>query len=168
MALGEYSQDAGEFIPFQALEEVFGLTQEGFTDLSSENGENLNIPAFISRQSGKVVYVDFWASWCAPCIESFPDAQALRDEYSGSPVTFVFLSIDETADGWKQSEWKYKLGENSFWVKNEANQEFLEALAIKTIPRYLIYNKQGKLVHRNAPGPSSTDIRDLLNQYIEE
>lgn len=168
MALGEYSQDAGEFIPFQALEEVFGLTQEGFTDLSSENGENLNIPAFISRQSGKVVYVDFWASWCAPCIESFPDAQVLRDEYSDSLVTFVFLSIDETIDGWKQSEWKYKLGENSFWVKNEANQEFLEALAIKTIPRYLIYNKQGKLVHRNAPGPGSTDIRDLLNQYIEE
>lgn len=168
IALDKYSREEGEFISSQALEKTFGIIQENIPDLPTNNSEDQNIPEFISRQSGRVVYVDFWASWCAPCIESFPDANVLRDEYSDSPVTFVFLSIDETVDGWENSEWKYELGENSFWVKNDANQEFLEGLSIKTIPRYLIYNKQGELVHPNAPGPGSTTIRDLLDQYIEE
>lgn len=167
-AITRYSQIAGEGIPVEIVRRQFNLEQITSGIPADTDETEFRFEEFVDRQAGNVVVVDFWASWCAPCIESFPDAKALQREYSEKPVTFVFLAIDENVDSWNNNEWKYELGENSFWVKNKANQAFLEPLDVRTIPRYLLYDKEGKLVHRNAPGPGSMEIRELLDRYLDE
>ena len=51
---------------------------------------------------------------------------------------------------------------------NYPNANFYQGLQLKTIPRYLIYDKTGKLVHKNAPSPESIEIREELNKYLKE
>ena len=52
----------------------------------------------LSTLRGKVVVVNFWATWCAPCQEELPRLEKLAADYAGKPVAFVFISIDEPKD----------------------------------------------------------------------
>ena len=136
--------------------------------LQTASGEAPEWTDFLASQRGNVVYVDFWASWCRPCIASFPDAAQLRASYQGRPVVFVYLSVDESLSAWRTAAARYELGQHSFWIQNVASSLFLKNLDLESIPRYLLYDKTGALVHRNAPGPGGEEIGRLLEGYLGE
>ena len=52
----------------------------------------------LSELRGKVVVVNFWATWCGPCQEELPRLAKLADAYAGKPVAFVLISIDDPKD----------------------------------------------------------------------
>jgi thiol-disulfide isomerase/thioredoxin len=52
-------------------------------------------PASLASMKGKVVLVDFWATWCKPCVETMPELQKLHDKYSSKGFSVVGVSIDE-------------------------------------------------------------------------
>lgn len=116
---------------------------------------------------GKVVYIDLWASWCVPCIQEFPKSKILQDTYAGNPdFVFVYLSLDEEEEEWKQAVKKHKLeGYNLFLpgFKHELPKYF----SINSIPRYILIGKKGEIIHASAPRPGSDKIRELINQALE-
>lgn len=116
---------------------------------------------------GKVIYFDFWASWCAPCLKLMPDSKKLMDDFKHKDVVFIYISIDKDLDKWIQANEKEELGnENSFLAINYPEAKFYKELKLKSIPRYLIFDKQGKLIHKNAPSPNSKEIREIFNEYL--
>ena len=52
----------------------------------------------LSELRGKIVVVNFWATWCGPCQEELPRLEQIAKSYAGRPVSFVFISIDEAKD----------------------------------------------------------------------
>ena len=147
-------------------------TPEVISDLHliSTNDEKYTFNEVLSRLKGKVVYVDFWASWCKPCIAEIPHSRRLQKSYAQKDVAFVFLSTDSERQQWKKSMAKYKLNHftNSYLIANQHASYQFEALGVRHLPRYLLYDKQGKLVHRNAPRPSESEIRFLLDKHLSE
>ncbi len=97
----------------------------------------------IEQYQGKVVYLDFWASWCKPCRKSFPWMNQLQSQYSQDKLVIVAVNLDKDKS----------LAEN-FLVKNPANFKIIydpngqlaKYYRIKGMPSSIIFDKKGKAI----------------------
>lgn len=153
------------------------LLEHGITETKNEDillrdakGNEINYETVRQEHKGKVLYVDFWASWCAPCRASMPEALKLRKEYAGKEVVFLYLALNDREDTWKAAATKEQLDINgiSYFIVNSKSSKAIQELKVESIPRYLIYDKTGKLVYFRAPGPHGNEIREQLDKLLKE
>ena len=113
---------------------------------------------------GKVVFVNFWATWCPPCIAEMPSLQALYNDYKDK-VVFVFSTTDDSET---VKEFKEKHGFNFLVYKPSRNVP--SELETSSIPRTFIINKQGEIVvdKSGAVDWNSDKVRHQLDQLITE
>ncbi len=144
-------------------------TSDDVTIIKSTNkdGSQKTFDEILSQFKGKVVYVDFWASWCGPCIGQFSYSKQLHANLKGKDVVFLYVSLDQNPKAWENAVNKFKnpgyhvLLEGN--LKNTVSQQF----QINTIPRYLIINKKGVVVDKNAERPSSSTIQSTLLSHAK-
>ena len=167
----KYQQITGDLLSYNKTVNNKNNIAEYSTDLCLENleGEEFVWSDVLNKHKGKVVYVDLWASWCAPCRAEMPKAKQLREEYKDKDVVFVYLAVNDKEQNWRKAvddcQTDY-LGENYF-VSNASSAALLKEIKFKTIPRFLLYDKDGKMADTDAPRPSSEQIRTLIDRYIE-
>lgn len=169
--LGKLEKDITDTILINKFKNRYGLNAKISDTLFLKHPVlgTLNFKDFLQKKRGRVIYVDFWATWCAPCVAALPAAADLRKEYIDKDVEFVYISKDDSYDRWIKGVAKHGIStENSFIIENLFTSKMLEDLNVKTIPRYLIYDRKGNLVHRNAPGPEGIKIRTLLDGYLKQ
>ncbi|GGC36265.1 hypothetical protein GCM10011386_30520 [Parapedobacter defluvii] len=126
------------------------------------------LSAIIAASKGNVIYVDLWASWCEPCRKVMPASHRLREDYAGKPIRFMYLALDRKFDDWEKAAKQEGVSEfpGSFLLLNPGKSEWAKQIQLGAIPRYLLYDAAGRLVHKNAPGPDGNEIRDLINDYL--
>jgi thiol-disulfide isomerase/thioredoxin len=117
---------------------------------------------------GKVVYVDVWATWCGPCLREIPSLKTLEAEYHDKNIAFVSLSIDEKKD---YDKWRTMITEKNLegiqlMADKDWKSKFVTDYGIRGIPRFIIIDTKGNIVNSDAPRPSSTDIREVLNGLL--
>src|SRR5690606_38180730 len=99
----------------------------------------------LSDLKGKVVYIDFWASWCKPCLEQVPHAKTLKEELEGKDVVFLYISIDTDTSSWKKMiELKQINGLHGI-VYGGFSSVPMKLYQINGIPQYFIIGKDGKI-----------------------
>ena len=80
-------------IPFAAYAADVGQTPPALTGMDLQSGQAVDLDAM----HGRVVLVDFWASWCAPCLKSLPLYARLREEFPRADFEIIAISVDEDA-----------------------------------------------------------------------
>lgn len=135
--------------------------------LKDEHGNNVALHDFI----GKVIYIDFWASWCAPCRaqmkEAAPRLHALFA--SNEDVVFLYINLDKTIDlGLKAIEEDNIVGVHLFAGDFSRENPVVQAFNIGGIPRYILISKDGTIVEADAPRPSEEITAELIRQALED
>jgi len=137
--------------------------------LLTSNKRKSSLESVLKSKKGKVVFIDLWASWCAPCIKFIPNTKSLITKYNANDFEVLFLSIDKNYEDWrKMSE---KLGilnyPNSYLIINPETADYLKLIKLSTIPRYLLYDKNGLLVNSNATDPQSKVLIQNIDKLLQ-
>lgn len=144
------------------------ISNPGTPYFINRNKRVVTMDSLLQQYKGQVVYIDFWASWCAPCRRVMPDSEKLRQQFADKPVTFLYISIDSNYSKWERAGREENLFDykHNLLAMNYPEAVFFKNLNLKSIPRYLLYDKNGQLVHANAPGPESENIIEILENLI--
>ena len=163
--LSESDEDVAEYmqnIYDRVLALQPGKLSPQFT-LMSIDGEEVSLSDF----KGKVVYLDFWASWCGPCIREVPYAKELQKEFEGTDVVFLYVSLDENDEAWRKAVEEKELSGVHLLAKG-FKHEVPVSYNVSGIPTYYIIGRDGNIYRNNAPRPSSGDtLKDLLKAALE-
>lgn len=126
------------------------------------NNDTLKLSSFKS----KFILVDFWATWCGPCIQEFPYLDSLQKKYIKANIIFMYVSIDKDREKWKN--YLIKNGKLSNIHINLDDGKILETFAISSVPRYFLIGKNGELLETNLPSPSSGKLESILNEFLQK
>lgn len=128
------------------------------------------LDSLLAKYKGKLIYLDFWASWCSPCIAEMPKSKELRDKYANKDVVFFFVSIDDNLKAWLNSQDRLIPNKQtlSFVLADPKNSRISKQIKLNSVPRYLIYDKKGKLINPNAPSPTEILKSNIIEQYLNE
>jgi len=122
-----------------------------FTDFTGNDadGKAVEFSSYIGK--GKYVLVDFWASWCQPCIGEIPNLVKIYDKYKDQGFEIVSVSIDSKKDDWTKALNKH----NMPWVHLlDTNGEATSIYGITGIPHMMIIDKDGQIIGRDLRGKS--------------
>jgi thiol-disulfide isomerase/thioredoxin len=115
---------------------------------------------------GKVVIVDFWASWCGPCKDSFPVMNELLKKYADRGLVIVAVNADEVRADMDEF---LKKNPAAFTVVRDATQKLMEKVDVGTMPSSFILDRDGKVryLHNGFHGEKTkreyeTQIESLL------
>jgi thiol-disulfide isomerase/thioredoxin len=118
---------------------------------------------------GKVVVVDFWATWCGPCVAEMPNMKKLYAEYKDKGVEFVGVSLDQPEDAGglkalKEFVAKNEIGWPQYYQGKGWESEFSAGWGVNSIPCVYIIDSQGKLFSTEARGKLEELIPELLKK----
>jgi thiol-disulfide isomerase/thioredoxin len=138
-----------------ALKVAPGNEAPAFT-LTSIDGDEISLSDF----KGKVVYLDFWASWCGPCMREVPHAKELKKRFDGvDDLVFLYVSVDEDQEAWRRTVEQHQIQGVHLNIKG-MNNETARQYNIKGVPSFFIIDREGVIKDNNPGRPSSGETID--------
>jgi thiol-disulfide isomerase/thioredoxin len=121
-------------------------------------------PYQLSQFKGKYIYIDFWATWCGPCIMQYPHFMALAEAFSErDDLMFLTISTDQDKDKWVQ----YMQDHPHDVLSLHAGRMGLEPYKIAFIPRFVMIDKDFRFIDPFAPRPSEPAAYEMLQKLFE-
>jgi thiol-disulfide isomerase/thioredoxin len=119
-----------------------------------------NVPLKLSDLKGKVVLLNFWATWCPPCRDEMPSMMKLNSAMAGKPFQLVAVSIDE--GGVPEIEAFFKESGFNFPAYTDPEGKATETYGVTGVPESFIIDKNGMLV-KKVIGPLAWDSPDTIS-----
>jgi peroxiredoxin len=160
-----------ELNPDQKFAEVVDATYEVVASLSPGqpapdftltdiNGNEVSLSDF----KGSVVYLDFWASWCGPCIQQVPHAKEMKKRmaayYDSGDLVSLYVSVDTDGQAWKDGIAKHGIEGVHVWAEGWDSASRL--YNVSGVPTYYIIGRDGKIFDNRPPRPSAANIDEVL------
>lgn len=125
--------------------------------LKDQHGKLVSLSDF----KGKIVYLNFWASWCLPCLGEIENHNQIQQQFKDRDFITVMISIDEDVKAWKSALGNYDKSIVQLQMSGMKN-EVAKRYNLKSIPKSLVINKDGVVIHSDVPTPSSASIYKYL------
>ncbi|MHA7944992.1 TlpA family protein disulfide reductase [Formosa sp. 3Alg 14/1] len=149
-------------------QEMTGKPSPLFVDYVNVDGSTTSLESL----RGKYVYIDVWATWCAPCKAEIPALKALEKEYHDKNITFVSLSVDDDrthGGSWDKAkeDWLAMVADKELsgvqvMAPEGWKSQFVRDYKINGIPRFILIDPAGLIVDPSAPRPSDEKLKTLF------
>ena len=162
--LPESPKDIGTSVARQAPTKTFNPA-----DMNVKIDDEKALEALIAKHKGQLVYVDYWALWCHPCVEEFPHTVETFEKYRDRGLAVIAVSFDDPTE--KVEDVRRFLAKNRADFENlispyEAGPEPLDKFDIPLVPHFRLYDRQGKLRFKWDAAPKDLDAR--INELLAE
>lgn len=122
----------------------------------------LDLLAAIGAAKGKVVVVNFWATWCGPCRVEVPELVRLRSQYPASELEILGVSMDESQASLDAFLKKLPLN----YPVGRATEEVPRMFQVGAIPKLMLYDRAGSLVHVREGMTPGQELRRLVDALL--
>ncbi|MDQ6476851.1 TlpA disulfide reductase family protein [Dyadobacter sp. LHD-138] len=138
-----------------------GIAAEPVPNILFKDGEGKTVD--LASLKGKVVFINFWATWCPPCIAEMPSINALHDKFKDNEhVVFLMMDVD---NNYEKSDKFMKQHQYGLKVVNPAG-DIPPVFTQGAIPTTVILDKRGQMVFRQegAADYNSSELVDMITQ----
>lgn len=139
-------------------------------EITLQKADEKEFAAWLETQRGRVVFVDFWATWCVQCVELFPHTVDLHKKFGNRGLAIASISFDDPAEEAPVKEFLTRQGATfaNFITPYDA-MKAAEAFAIDggALPHFRLYDREGKLVKKFFQGPDSKFQPSDIDREIE-
>ena len=151
----------GLFAPSELSKSAYKTLDEDF-QLVDLKGNKLSL----DELKGKIVFINFWASWCPPCVAEMPDINQLHNDYQGKDIAFLLVNLDSDRD--KMTKF---LDRKDFDFTTYIPLSIVPSqLKSQSIPATFVLNREGQIIleHFGMASYNNDDFRFWLDELIEE
>lgn len=128
------------------------------------NGQEVSLSDF----RGKVVYLDFWASWCGPCMREMPYFRELKQRLADQEdLVYLYISIDTDEQAWRNSVERNQI--TGVHLNTPGRERGVPAMYnVKWIPTFFIIGRDGNIYDNRPPKPSDPEIDQVLLEALAQ
>jgi thiol-disulfide isomerase/thioredoxin len=164
----EYKKNTTEKKYHKQIEKIYKETirlQPGsiapYFEFENKNGKIVTL----NELKGKILYVDIWGTWCGPCLAMFPYLKTLEKEFNNTDIQFIGICMDENKENWLKVIEEKELGGIQLYT-SLSNEKFKKDYGINSYPRYMLIDKEGKIINSNAKYPF--EIKNELTKLLKK
>ncbi|MDF1584567.1 MAG: TlpA disulfide reductase family protein [Methyloprofundus sp.] len=148
--------------PLQSAEVGQSLSECALSKLS-----NSQQPIEFSQFAGKVLYIDFWASWCPPCLKSFPFLNELHRHYHKDGLQIIGINLDEELEDAETFLREYP---PEFTVASDLTKQCSQSLGVVAMPSSYLIDRNGIIrhIHLGFRSGETKALREKVQQLLAE
>lgn len=120
----------------------------------------------LSRFENKVLLLDFWASWCSPCIKGIPQVKKLAEHFKNSDVEVVFIGFDDQESNLINAIKEHQLEGMHIILNKEETGSWRKEFSIRGIPTYVLMDKEGRVVNMDKPNQINGDTYSAIDSLL--
>jgi thioredoxin-like negative regulator of GroEL len=112
----------------------------------------------------KTVVLDFWATWCGPCVAAIPELKDLLRKHSGTPLVLVSISVDQDEDTWR----KFVSRQSMSWPQyRDQDRRLQEMFGVRAFPTYIVIDGDGIIRHEIMGTDTTKSVGYRLKGVLE-
>lgn len=149
----------------EAIGLVNGTPAPAFT-LTDTKGKQVSLEDF----KGKIVYLDFWASWCAPCVMQMKNSTSWKTQFAEEDLVFLYVSLDENQKDWRRFVRSLRKGSQDVHLiagsggiyESEIAREYF----VKRLPNVFVIDKQGKVFYNSVKETTELRMEEMIGDLL--